>query len=108
MCGGLHPNPLTEPLRGYHGVKVEVQRVSVHQRVMKNRLHVTLKPLDGHVVEITRQPLLMMVVILVVMVSLGMTRAVAVAWTWPHITISTAAVAGWRSSAVVGTVVLVA
>lgn len=49
---------------------------------------------------------MMMMMVVMAMVGLGMSRAVT--WTWSPITISTAAVVGWRSSAVVGTVVVMA
>lgn len=51
--GGLHA--VGEPLLTHHGLKVKVQRVPVHQRVMEHRLHVELEPLDGHVVQVTGQ-----------------------------------------------------
>lgn len=53
MCGGLHS--VGETLLGHHRIKVEVQRVPVHQSVMENRLHVKLKLLDGHVVQVAGQ-----------------------------------------------------
>lgn len=56
VCGGLHP--VLEALLGGRGLKVKVKRVSVHQRVMEDRLHVTFKPLDGHVIQVTGEPLL--------------------------------------------------
>lgn len=50
MRGVLHS--VGETLLGHHWLKVEVQGVPVHQRVVKDRLHVKLKLLDGHVVQV--------------------------------------------------------
>lgn len=44
-----------ETLLGHHWLKVEVQGVTVHQSVMEDRLHVKLKLLNGHVVQIAGQ-----------------------------------------------------
>lgn len=44
-----------ETLLGHHWLKVEVQGVAVHQSVMEDRLHVKLKLLNGHVVQIAGQ-----------------------------------------------------
>lgn len=60
MCGRL--NPLGKPVRCSCRVKVEVQRPVFHEGVMEDSLHVTFKPLDRHVVQVTGQPLLMMTV----------------------------------------------
>lgn len=60
MCGGLHP--LWKPMRCSCGVKVKVQHPAVHEGVMEDGLHVAFKPLDGHVVQVAGQPLLMMTV----------------------------------------------
>lgn len=57
VCGGLHS--VGETLLGHHWLKVEVQGVAVHQSVMEDCLHVKLKLLDGHVVQVAGQLLLM-------------------------------------------------
>ena len=53
VCGGF--NPVRETLLGHHWLKVEVQWVPVHQSVMEDGLHVKLKPLNGHVVQVAGQ-----------------------------------------------------
>lgn len=44
-----------ETLLGHHWLKVEIQGVSVHQSVMEDSLHVKLKLLDGHVIQVAGQ-----------------------------------------------------
>lgn len=44
-----------ETLLGHHWLKVEVQGVPVHQSVMEDRLHVKLKLLNRHVVQVAGQ-----------------------------------------------------
>lgn len=56
-------HPLRKPVRCCCGVKVEVQRPAVHEGVVKDRLHVALEPLDGHAVQVARQPLLVMMAV---------------------------------------------
>lgn len=44
-----------ETLLGHHWLKVEVQGVPIHQSLMENGLHVKLKLLNGHVVQVAGQ-----------------------------------------------------
>lgn len=52
VCGRLHP--LGKPMRSSCGVKIKVERPSIHEGVMEDRLQVAFKPLNGHVVQVTR------------------------------------------------------
>lgn len=46
---------MRETLLGHHWLKVEVEGVPIHQGVMEDSLHVKLKLLDGHVVQVAGQ-----------------------------------------------------